>query len=167
MVSFGYKAMMTNVCVYMFSGNNTPTPILWRGNLTRIIVAPKTAGILVSGGGEVVEMSHDDEGFILDSCAFGLWNWQGVRTQDKTERPFVLTSIVEKGFERAMLAVRQRWHVLLHGPAGAGKTALISSTNYALMNPQLGQRCPRHISATRKLYSGNMSKECIKFPTLA
>ncbi|GJS21200.1 FAR1-related sequence 5-like protein [Tanacetum coccineum] len=59
-----------------------------------------------------------------------------------------------KGFERAMLAVSHRWPVLLHGPAGAGKTALIS-------------RYPRHISATRKLYSGNMTRECIKFPTLA
>ncbi|GKC74826.1 hypothetical protein Tco_1120709, partial [Tanacetum coccineum] len=27
--------------------------------------------------------------------------------------------------------------------------------------------CPRHISARRKLYSGNMPRECIKFPTLA
>lgn len=44
----------------------------------------------------------------------------------KTGRPFVLTSGVEKSFERAMLAVSQRWPLLLHGPAGAGKTALIS-----------------------------------------
>ncbi|GKD42193.1 hypothetical protein Tco_1266838 [Tanacetum coccineum] len=44
----------------------------------------------------------------------------------KTLRPFVLTSAVEKGFERAMLAVSQRWPVLLHGRVGASKTALIS-----------------------------------------
>nr|GEU91857.1 midasin isoform X5 [Tanacetum cinerariifolium] len=53
-------------------------------------------------------------------------NWDNDSLTDKTGRPFVLTSAVEKGFERAMLAVSHRWPVLLHGPAGAGKTALIS-----------------------------------------
>lgn len=44
----------------------------------------------------------------------------------KTGRPFVLTSAVKKSFEMVLLAVSQRWPVLLYGPAGAGKTALIS-----------------------------------------
>ncbi|KAL1551716.1 midasin-like isoform X1 [Salvia divinorum] len=39
--------------------------------------------------------------------------------------PFVLTSALRKGFEMVSLAVSQRWPVLLYGPAGGGKTALI------------------------------------------
>ncbi|CAA2972808.1 midasin isoform X1 [Olea europaea subsp. europaea] len=39
--------------------------------------------------------------------------------------PFILTSAVKKSFEMVMIAVSQRWPVLLYGPAGAGKTALI------------------------------------------
>ncbi|KAH6793247.1 hypothetical protein C2S52_003724 [Perilla frutescens var. hirtella] len=39
--------------------------------------------------------------------------------------PFVLTSSLMKGFEMVTLAVSQRWPVLLYGPAGGGKTALI------------------------------------------
>ncbi|KVI11279.1 ATPase, dynein-related, AAA domain-containing protein [Cynara cardunculus var. scolymus] len=44
----------------------------------------------------------------------------------KTGRPFVLTSTVKKSLEMVLLAVSQRWPTLLYGPAGAGKTALIS-----------------------------------------
>lgn len=40
-------------------------------------------------------------------------------------KPFVLTSALSKGFEMVSLAVSQRWPVLLYGPAGGGKTALI------------------------------------------
>lgn len=43
----------------------------------------------------------------------------------KTGRPFVLTSAVKKSFEMVRLAVSQKSPVLLYGPAGAGKTALI------------------------------------------
>nr|GEX05518.1 hypothetical protein [Tanacetum cinerariifolium] len=39
------KEMMTNVCVYMFCGHYVPIPVVWRSNLTRIIVAAKPAGI--------------------------------------------------------------------------------------------------------------------------
>ncbi|CAA3030250.1 Midasin [Olea europaea subsp. europaea] len=39
--------------------------------------------------------------------------------------PFILTSAVKKSFEMVTIAVSQRWPVLLYGPAGAGKTALI------------------------------------------
>ncbi|XP_051115352.1 midasin [Andrographis paniculata] len=41
--------------------------------------------------------------------------------------PFVLTSAMTKSFEMASLAVGQRWPVLLYGPAGSGKTALINN----------------------------------------
>ncbi|KAL8480046.1 hypothetical protein ACS0TY_026830 [Phlomoides rotata] len=41
------------------------------------------------------------------------------------EMPFILTSALTKSFEMVSLAVSQRWPVLLYGPAGGGKTALI------------------------------------------
>lgn len=40
--------------------------------------------------------------------------------------PFVLTSAVKKSFEMMLLAVNQKWPVLLYGPTGSGKSALIS-----------------------------------------
>ncbi|XP_050232290.1 midasin isoform X2 [Mercurialis annua] len=39
---------------------------------------------------------------------------------------FVMTSTMKKSFEMVLLAVSQRWPILLYGPAGSGKTALIS-----------------------------------------
>lgn len=41
-------------------------------------------------------------------------------------KPFILTSAMQKSYEMVFLAFSQRWPVLLYGPAGAGKTALIS-----------------------------------------
>ncbi|XVF27001.1 hypothetical protein REPUB_Repub14bG0069100 [Reevesia pubescens] len=40
--------------------------------------------------------------------------------------PFVMTSRLKQRFEMVLLAVSQKWPVLLYGPAGAGKSALIS-----------------------------------------
>ncbi|KAK1281211.1 hypothetical protein QJS04_geneDACA004965 [Acorus gramineus] len=40
--------------------------------------------------------------------------------------PFVLTSMVQKSYEMALLAVNNKWPVLLYGATGAGKTALIN-----------------------------------------
>ncbi|CAK7356901.1 unnamed protein product [Dovyalis caffra] len=40
--------------------------------------------------------------------------------------PFIITSVMNKSFEMVLLAVTQKWPVLLYGPPGAGKTALIS-----------------------------------------
>ncbi|KQJ96949.1 midasin [Brachypodium distachyon] len=40
--------------------------------------------------------------------------------------PFVLTATMRKSYEVALMAVSQRWPVLLYGPVGAGKTALIN-----------------------------------------
>ncbi|GAB4842594.1 hypothetical protein Ancab_012570 [Ancistrocladus abbreviatus] len=39
--------------------------------------------------------------------------------------PFVITSAVKKSYERVVLAVHQKWPVLLCGPGGSGKTALV------------------------------------------
>lgn len=39
--------------------------------------------------------------------------------------PFLLTSSLKSSFERVILAVNQKWPVLLYGPPGSGKTALI------------------------------------------
>lgn len=40
--------------------------------------------------------------------------------------PFVLTSTVKRSFEILLLGVSQKWPVLLYGPAGSGKSALIN-----------------------------------------
>ncbi|KAK4269128.1 hypothetical protein QN277_022325 [Acacia crassicarpa] len=39
---------------------------------------------------------------------------------------FILTSKVKKSFERVLLAVSQKWPVLLYGPRGSGKSSLIA-----------------------------------------
>ncbi|XP_010261987.1 PREDICTED: midasin isoform X2 [Nelumbo nucifera] len=39
--------------------------------------------------------------------------------------PYMLTLTLKKSFEMVLLAVSQKWPVLLYGPAGSGKTALI------------------------------------------
>ena len=40
--------------------------------------------------------------------------------------PFMLTATLRKSYEVALMAVSQKWPVLLYGPVGAGKTALIN-----------------------------------------
>ncbi|TVU30479.1 hypothetical protein EJB05_22106, partial [Eragrostis curvula] len=40
--------------------------------------------------------------------------------------PFVLTATLKKSYEVALMAVSQKWPILLYGPVGAGKTALIN-----------------------------------------
>ncbi|KAJ0981578.1 hypothetical protein J5N97_009833 [Dioscorea zingiberensis] len=39
--------------------------------------------------------------------------------------PFVLTSAIRKSFDMCLMAVSQKWPILLHGPASVGKTSLI------------------------------------------
>ncbi|XP_028550885.1 uncharacterized protein LOC110113134 [Dendrobium catenatum] len=39
---------------------------------------------------------------------------------------FVLTTAVKRSFEMVLMAASQKWPVLLYGPAGSGKTALIN-----------------------------------------
>lgn len=47
------------------------------------------------------------------------------RDVKSSENPFFLTAAMQKSFEMALLAVSQRWPVLLYGTMGAGKSALI------------------------------------------
>ncbi|KAK7258525.1 hypothetical protein RIF29_24105 [Crotalaria pallida] len=56
-----------------------------------------------------------------------------VRSQRLTTRDdisvsntFILTSTLKKSYERVLLAVSQKWPVLLYGPSGSGKSALIA-----------------------------------------
>ncbi|GMH22037.1 hypothetical protein Nepgr_023880 [Nepenthes gracilis] len=51
---------------------------------------------------------------------------QATRGSNGDCNPFVMTSAVKKSFERVVLAVSLKWPVLLYGPAGSGKTALIN-----------------------------------------
>ncbi|XP_029127909.1 midasin [Cajanus cajan] len=39
---------------------------------------------------------------------------------------FILTSAVKRSYDRVLLAVSQKWPVLLYGPSGSGKSALIA-----------------------------------------
>ncbi|KAK1575506.1 hypothetical protein Q3G72_006073 [Acer saccharum] len=48
------------------------------------------------------------------------------RDNKSDSNPFVLTSTVKRSFEVVLLAVSQKWPVLLYGPAGSGKSALIN-----------------------------------------
>ncbi|KAK4427378.1 Midasin [Sesamum alatum] len=52
--------------------------------------------------------------------------------------PFILTSAMTKSFEMVSLAVSQRWPVLLYGPAGCGKTALINKLAHIYGSRVLG-----------------------------
>ncbi|XP_074294838.1 midasin-like [Silene latifolia] len=40
--------------------------------------------------------------------------------------PFLMTTSMKSSFERVIMAVNQRWPVLLYGPPGCGKTALLN-----------------------------------------
>ncbi|PIN24697.1 hypothetical protein CDL12_02579 [Handroanthus impetiginosus] len=53
-------------------------------------------------------------------------NQIGMPAMGNPGTPFILTSAMMKSFEMVSLAVSQRWPVLLYGPAGGGKTALIN-----------------------------------------
>ncbi|KAJ1295332.1 hypothetical protein BS78_01G216000 [Paspalum vaginatum] len=64
---------------------------------------------------------------LADSCS----GWQevltgGNRSIQSYECKFVLTATLRKSYEVALMAVSQKWPVLLYGPVGAGKTALIN-----------------------------------------
>ncbi|CAN6468645.1 unnamed protein product [Victoria cruziana] len=48
------------------------------------------------------------------------------RCISNTTLPFILTSTMKWSFDLALLALSQEWPVLLHGPVGSGKTALIN-----------------------------------------
>ncbi|CAI0419971.1 unnamed protein product [Linum tenue] len=48
------------------------------------------------------------------------------RCSESVRNPFVVTSAMRRSFEMVLLAVSQRWPVLLYGQPGVGKTGLIS-----------------------------------------
>ncbi|KAJ1401026.1 Sigma-54 interaction domain, ATP-binding site 1 [Sesbania bispinosa] len=53
---------------------------------------------------------------------------QRLTTRDdiSVSNTFILTSAVKKSYDRVLLAVSQKWPVLLYGPSGSGKSALIA-----------------------------------------
>ncbi|KAF8672677.1 hypothetical protein HU200_049372 [Digitaria exilis] len=67
----------------------------------------------------------------LTTLADCLSNWPEIATgRDHSvgiyQCPFVLTATLRKSYEVALMAVSQKWPVLLYGAVGAGKTALIN-----------------------------------------
>ncbi|XP_048139451.1 midasin [Rhodamnia argentea] len=69
--------------------------------------------------------------FSLGSSPFSYseaWPRQRLATGDDeaVNAPFVLTSTTKRSFQMVLLAVSQRWPVLLYGPTGGGKSALVS-----------------------------------------
>uniref|UniRef100_A0ACD5ZCK1 Uncharacterized protein n=1 Tax=Avena sativa TaxID=4498 RepID=A0ACD5ZCK1_AVESA len=64
----------------------------------------------------------------VTSLADTLLEWPAVTMgkEHSIGSPFVLTATMRKSYEVALVAVSQRWPVLLYGPVGAGKTALIN-----------------------------------------
>ncbi|GAA0141093.1 hypothetical protein LIER_02317 [Lithospermum erythrorhizon] len=85
---------------------------------------PKTDSVL----GQI----NCDQGFTLQPCSLAssadrsvLPSLTNDQLTSSSGRPFVLTSAVNKSYEMVFVAVTQRWPVLLYGPAGSGKTALV------------------------------------------
>ncbi|KAH9607417.1 hypothetical protein KSS87_007507 [Heliosperma pusillum] len=48
------------------------------------------------------------------------------RCLTRNYEPFLMTTSMKSSFERVIMAVNQRWPVLLYGPPGCGKTALLN-----------------------------------------
>uniref|UniRef100_A0ACD5WZY3 Uncharacterized protein n=1 Tax=Avena sativa TaxID=4498 RepID=A0ACD5WZY3_AVESA len=75
-------------------------------------------------------LQAEESNFDIDvtSLADTLSDWPAVTIgkDHSTGSPFVLTVTMRKSYEVALVAVSQRWPVLLYGPVGAGKTALIN-----------------------------------------
>ncbi|KAJ4774203.1 Midasin [Rhynchospora pubera] len=63
---------------------------------------------------------------IVDSLSEMKVSEPGKRKKSGDLCPFKLTTSMKKAFEVAMMNVTQKWPVLLYGPVGAGKTALIN-----------------------------------------
>ena len=59
-------------------------------------------------------------------CHFNFFLLFNSRDDTSMGSSFILTAAVKKSFERVLLAVSQKWPVLLYGPPGSGKSALIA-----------------------------------------
>ncbi|KAK6125035.1 hypothetical protein DH2020_041213 [Rehmannia glutinosa] len=68
--------------------------------------------------------------------------------------PFILTSAMTKSFEMVSLAVNQRWPVLLYGPAGCGKTALINKLAHSYGSRDIDKAPPDIMSILLPLLEG-------------
>jgi midasin len=53
----------------------------------------------------------------------------------------VLTATLRKSYEVALMAVGQKWPVLLYGPVGAGKSALINKLAHIVGNRGIYDIC--------------------------
>ncbi|KAG7014001.1 Midasin [Cucurbita argyrosperma subsp. argyrosperma] len=65
-------------------------------------------------------LNHDEIERPMRSQRLATWG------STKAENSFVMTSSIKKGYEMVVLALSQKWPVLLYGPPGAGKSALIN-----------------------------------------
>lgn len=58
-----------------------------------------------------------------------------IRDDEAVNAPIVLTSTTKRSFQMVLLAVSQKWPVLLYGPTGVGKSALIGKLARDSGNP--------------------------------
>ncbi|KAE8646507.1 midasin [Cucumis sativus] len=70
--------------------------------------------------GPAILSNHDEIERPIRSQRLATWG------SPKAENSFFMTSSIKKGYEMIMLALSQKWPVLLYGPPGAGKSALIN-----------------------------------------
>ncbi|XP_022152480.1 midasin isoform X2 [Momordica charantia] len=71
-------------------------------------------------GSAIFSLDHDEIERPMRSQRLATWDGQ------LAEYSFVMTSSIKKSYEMVMLALSQKWPVLLYGPPGAGKSALIN-----------------------------------------
>lgn len=78
-----------------------------------------------SESGTVVVTSQDLSPLIVDACGVLLFRQGGTAALDPSDSGLVLTETTRRNVRALALAVSQRKPVLLEGPIGAGKTAVI------------------------------------------
>ncbi|KAF3328833.1 midasin [Carex littledalei] len=72
------------------------------------------------------EIESLDSWSLVDSLSELKVSQPGKRKQIGDPCPFILTTSMKRTFEVSLMAVTQKWPVLLYGPVGSGKTALIN-----------------------------------------
>ncbi|KMT04854.1 hypothetical protein BVRB_7g170240 isoform A [Beta vulgaris subsp. vulgaris] len=84
---------------------------------------------------------------------------EGFKKRLRRDRnPFLLTSSIKGSFERVILAMNQKWPVLLYGPPGCGKTALINKLAQEMGNRVLSIHMDEQIDG-RTLVGGYVCTE--------